>query len=266
MRLDAAMVARGIAPSRERAKDYIGAGDVFVDGARAKKASASVSDEAVIEYRGEVLPFVSRGGLKLQRAMQEFGIALDDAVCMDIGASTGGFTDCMLQSGARRVFAIDVGHDQLHASLREDDRVANLEGMNIRDLTADDIENVPVNFASVDVSFISLSYVMPVAAKLLVPGGQMACLVKPQFEAGKDKLGKKGVVRSRHTHYDVLVQVTQNAVANGFRVLGLTYSPVKGPEGNIEYLMHIEKAQTEPEPFAFDFDALIDEAWGQLSQ
>lgn len=265
MRLDAAMVARGIAPSRERAKECISAGDVFVDGSRAKKASASISENAHIEYRGDVLPFVSRGGLKLQRAIQEFDIELDGATCMDIGASTGGFTDCMLQSGALRVFAIDVGHDQLHASLREDARVVNLEGMNIRDLTAADIENELVDFASVDVSFISLSHVLPVAAKLLVPGGQMACLVKPQFEAGKEKLGKKGVVRSRHTHYDVLVQVTQIAVANGFSVLGLTYSPVKGPEGNIEYLMHIKKTQGEPEPFAFDFDGLIDQAWAQLS-
>lgn len=239
-RLDVEMVRRGLAASREKAKEQIKSGCVFVDGACAAKASMAVGEDAVIESRAEVLPYVSRGGLKLAKAIESFSLSLEGKICMDIGASTGGFTDCMLQNGAAKIYAVDVGHDQLAPALRKDTRVVCMEGTNIRYVQTEDIGEA-VLFASVDVSFISLTLVLPVLARLLKEGGEAVCLVKPQFEAGRDKVGKKGVVRDAKVHREVLERVTMAAQAEGFLVLHLDYSPVKGPEGNIEYLMHLKK-------------------------
>ena len=239
-RLDTALVARGLVQSREKAKAIIMAGIVYVDNQKADKAGFAVSPESNIEVRGKTLSYVSRGGLKLEKAMKCFPITLADKICMDIGASTGGFTDCMLQNGAQKVYAIDVGYGQLAWKLRCDERVVNLERTNIRYVTE---EQVPdrVDFASVDVSFISLMLVLPVAHRLLADEGEMVCLIKPQFEAGREKVGKKGVVRELSTHIEVLERITAFAAEHGFSVLGLDYSPVKGPEGNIEYLMYLRK-------------------------
>ncbi len=239
-RLDAAIVARGLVSGRDRAKAIIMAGQVFVDGQRADKPGQQVNETSRIEVRGDTMPFVSRGGLKLQKAMEAFGLDLRGAVCADIGASTGGFTDCMLQRGARKVYAIDVGYGQLAWKLRTDPRVVNLERTNIRYVTE---EQVPeeLDFLSVDVSFISLGLVLPVVHRLLKPKCKAVCLVKPQFEAGREKVGKKGVVRDPAVHEEVIRKVLETAVSLGFAPLGLTYSPVKGPEGNIEYLLLLQK-------------------------
>lgn len=239
-RLDVEMVRRGLAASREKAKEQIKSGCVYVDGKCAAKAGMAVEEEAVIESRAEVLPYVSRGGLKLAKAIESFSLSLEEKTCMDIGASTGGFTDCMLQNGAGKIYAVDVGHDQLASALRQDARVVCMEGTNIRYVQPEDIGEA-ISFASVDVSFISLTLVLPALARLLKSGGEAVCLVKPQFEAGRDKVGKKGVVRDAKVHREVLERVTMAAQAEGFFVLHLDYSPVKGPEGNIEYLMHIKK-------------------------
>ena len=237
-RLDVLLVQRGLAPSREKAKTMIMEGNVFVDQQREDKAGSFFDVVAMSEVRGKTLRYVSRGGLKLEKAMEAFGLDLSGCVCMDIGASTGGFTDCMLQNGAAKVYAVDVGYGQFAWKLRQDPRVVCMEKTNIRYVTPDQIGE-PLDFASVDVSFISLTKVLEPAKALLREGAQMVCLIKPQFEAGKDKVGKKGVVREQSTHREVIEKVIAYARGLGFRVLHLDYSPVKGPEGNIEYLVHL---------------------------
>ncbi len=239
-RLDIVLVKRNLAESREKAKTYVKQGIVFVDGIKAEKPSLSVSETAVIEIKGETLKYVSRGGLKLEKAVEQFCISLEGQVCMDVGASTGGFTDCMLQHGAKRVIAIDVGTSQLAEKLRKDERVVCMENTNIRYVTKEDIGEL-VDFVSIDVSFISLSKVLAPVYELMKENAQIVCLIKPQFEAGKEKIGKKGVVRDKKVHEDVIVSVTSFATAIGLELLGLEYSPIKGPEGNIEYLLYARK-------------------------
>jgi len=238
-RLDVILFEKGHAQSRERAKSLIMSGIVFVNGERIDKAGATVAEDAQIEIRGSDLNYVSRGGLKLEKAMQLFPISLENKVCMDIGASTGGFTDCMLQNGAVKVFAVDVGYGQLAWKLRCDDRVVNLERTNVRYLTAEQVGE-PVDFISVDVSFISLKLVLPVAKSFLSKDGEIVCLIKPQFEAGRENVGKKGVVRDQQVHIDVVNSIIEFALQNNLDVKGLTFSPVKGPEGNIEYLIYLK--------------------------
>ena len=240
-RLDVILVNEGHAPSREKAKAIIMSGNVFVDGQREDKAGA-VFDPAKIqlEVKGSSLKYVSRGGLKLEKAVERFDFSLEEKICMDIGASTGGFTDCMLQNGAKKVYSVDVGHGQLDWKLRNDERVVCMEKTNFRYMVPSDIEDVP-DFASVDVSFISLTKILLPARALLKNQGEMVCLIKPQFEAGRDKVGKKGVVREPEIHEEVVCKIIDYADAVGFDVLHLDYSPIKGPEGNIEYLVHIRK-------------------------
>lgn len=240
-RLDILLVKQGLASSREKAKAMIMTGNVFVNGEREDKAGTMFNEEkAKIEIKGHTLKYVSRGGLKLEKAMKNFGVYVEGAVCMDIGSSTGGFTDCMLQNGAVKVFAVDVGHGQLDWKLRQDSRVVCMERTNIRYVTPEDIGE-PIDFASVDVSFISLTKVLPVAKTLLKDGAKMVCLIKPQFEAGREKVGKKGVVREKSVHLEVIEMVIAHVVSIGFEVLNLDFSPIKGPEGNIEYLLYIQK-------------------------
>ncbi|MCR5357892.1 MAG: TlyA family RNA methyltransferase [Lachnospiraceae bacterium] len=242
-RLDVILVNKGHAPSREKAKAIIMAGNVFVKGQREDKAGATFEEEGLeLEVRGPVLKYVSRGGLKLEKALKSFPIVLKDKICMDIGASTGGFTDCMLQNGAARVYAIDVGHGQLDWKLRSDDRVICMEKTNFRYIKPGDIEDQP-DFASCDVSFISLEKILKPAYLLLKEGAFMVCLIKPQFEAGRDKVGHKGVVRDKEVHEEVIGRVIGYAADAGFEPLGLTYSPIRGPEGNIEYLLYMSKSQ-----------------------
>lgn len=246
-RLDVLLVERGLASSREKAKALIMAGIVYVNQNKEDKAGASFDpEEAVIEVRGSTLPYVSRGGLKLEKALKVFPIDLTDRVCMDIGASTGGFTDCMLQNGAAKVYAIDVGYGQLDWKLRSDPRVVCMEKTNFRYVKPQDLGDGPApSFASVDVSFIGLDKILPAALDILTPGAEMVCLIKPQFEAGREKVGKKGVVRDRRVHEEVVRNVTNMASELGFEILGLDYSPIRGPEGNIEYLMHLRKPGAE---------------------
>ncbi len=246
-RLDVELVDRGLVQSRERAKVVIMEGLVYVNGQKSDKAGTPVKEDDRIEVRGETLRYVSRGGKKLEKAMQVFPVVLEGCTCMDIGASTGGFTDCMLQNGAVKVYAVDVGYGQLAWSLRTDERVVNLERTNIRYITEEQVPQ-PVDFISVDVSFISLTLVLPVAHRLLKDGAQMVCLVKPQFEAGKDKVGKKGVVRDPQIHREVIRKVIDCAGELGFWVRGLDFSPIKGPEGNIEYLLFLQKPQQDALP------------------
>ena len=243
-RLDQYLVQHGLIQSRERAKAMIMAGVVYVNGQKADKAGDMVKEDAVVEVRGHDIGYVSRGGLKLEKAMQVFPLSPKGKVCMDIGASTGGFTDCMLQNGAAKVYAVDVGYGQLAWSLRTDPRVVNMERTNIRNVTPDQLED-QIAFFSVDVSFISLHHIFPVAQAVTTPDAVGVCLVKPQFEAGREKVGKNGVVRDPATHKEVLINAMGYAAANKFAVRGLDFSPVKGPEGNIEYLMFVEKS-TEP--------------------
>ena len=243
-RLDQYLVQHGLIQSRERAKAMIMAGVVYVNGQKADKAGDMVKEDAVVEVRGHDIGYVSRGGLKLEKAMQVFPLSPKGKVCMDIGASTGGFTDCMLQNGAAKVYAVDVGYGQLAWSLRTDPRVVNMERTNIRNVTPDQLED-QIAFFSVDVSFISLHHIFPVAQAVTTPDAVGVYLVKPQFEAGREKVGKNGVVRDPATHKEVLINAMGYAAANGFAVRGLDFSPVKGPEGNIEYLMFVEKS-TEP--------------------
>jgi 23S rRNA (cytidine1920-2'-O)/16S rRNA (cytidine1409-2'-O)-methyltransferase len=238
-RLDVAIVRLGLCESREKARALIMAGQVFVDGRRVDKAGAPTGPNEKIEIKGDRLPYVSRGGLKLKKALEVFLIDLRGRICIDIGASTGGFTDCMLQNGAKKVYAVDVGYGQLAWGLRTDERVVSMERTNIRYVTPDMLEE-KADFASVDVSFISLKLVLPPAKALLTDGGRMVCLIKPQFEAGREKVGKKGVVRETSTHEEVVWAFLDTAAQCGFSVKGLDYSPVKGPEGNIEYLAYIE--------------------------
>ncbi len=244
-RLDVLLVERGFAPTRQKAQAIIMAGSVFVAGQRVDKPGTAVANEAELEVRGHTLRYVSRGGLKLEKAMQTFPITLEGKTCADIGASTGGFTDCMLQNGARRVYAVDVGYGQLDWKLRSDERVVCLERTNARYLGTEQIPE-PLDFASIDVSFISLKLIFPALYPLLREGGEIACLIKPQFEAGREKVGKKGVVRDPAVHLEVLQQFLRHAKENNFTVLGITYSPIRGPEGNIEYLGFLRKSD-EPD-------------------
>lgn len=240
IRLDIYLAEHGLAPSREKAKALIMAGVVFVDNQKCDKAGTFVTEKQNVEVRGGDLKYVSRGGLKLEKAMKEFAVTLEHKVCMDIGASTGGFTDCMLQNGAEKVFAVDVGYGQLAWKLRTDDRVVNMERTNIRYVTQEQIGTC-LDFASVDVAFISLKLVLPVAYDLLKDGGEVVALIKPQFEAGKEKVGKKGVVKEQSTHIEVVRTIYDFVLETGFAVLGLDFSPIKGPEGNIEYLIYLKK-------------------------
>ncbi len=240
-RLDVILVNQGHAPSREKAKAIIMSGNVYVNGQKEDKAGSQFDESKIqLEVRGSQLKYVSRGGLKLEKAMESWDISLEGKVCMDIGASTGGFTDCMLQNGAVKVYSVDVGHGQLAWKLRNDERVVCMEKTNFRYMVPADIEDY-LDFASVDVSFISLTKILIPARNLLKDKGQMVCLIKPQFEAGREKVGKKGVVRERSVHEEVVRKILDYADSIGFELLHLEFSPIKGPEGNIEYLMHIEK-------------------------
>lgn len=243
-RLDLLLVNRGLAPSREKAKTMIMEGNVFVENEREDKAGSMFDTEAKIEIKGNTLKYVSRGGLKLEKAMTHFDIELNDKVCMDIGASTGGFTDCMLQNGAKKVYSVDVGYGQFAWKLRQDSRVVNMERTNIRYVTPEQIGE-EIDFASIDVSFISLRLVLPVAKELTACNGEIVALIKPQFEAGRGQVGKKGVVRDINVHYEVIKNVSDFAYEIGLFPSGLTYSPVKGPEGNIEYLIYLKKSGSE---------------------
>lgn len=247
-RLDVLLVEKGHFDSRERARASIMAGSVFVDGMRIDKAGEKVKKSSNIEIRGEVLPYVSRGGLKLEKAIKQFSLDLKDKVCMDIGASTGGFTDCMLQSGAKKVYSIDVGYGQFAWKLRVDPRVVCMERTNIRYVEPVDIGEY-ADFASIDVSFISLEKVLPAVLNLLKEDGSVVALIKPQFEAGRDKVGKKGVVRERSTHEEVIKNVVSFVKKEGIKIIDIEYSPIKGPEGNIEYLIYITKDPSFQENF-----------------
>ena len=243
-RLDVLLVKHGLAESREKAKAIIMSGIVYVDGQKEDKAGTTFDEKARVEVRGAVLKYVSRGGLKLEKAMTHFGVELNGKVCMDVGASTGGFTDCMLQNGAVKVYAVDVGHGQLAWKLRNDDRVICMEKTNIRYVTPEDIGD-RIEFASIDVSFISLTKVLGPVKQLLTDEGQVVCLIKPQFEAGREKVGKKGVVREKSVHLEVIEMVMDYARSIGFGILGLEFSPIKGPEGNIEYLLYLQNILQE---------------------
>ena len=245
-RLDVILVNQGYAPSREKAKAIIMSGNVYVNGQKEDKAGTGFDESKIqLEVRGSSLRYVSRGGLKLEKAMNQWNLKLEDKVCMDIGASTGGFTDCMLQNGATKVYSVDVGHGQLAWKLRNDVRVVCMEQTNFRYMVRDDIQE-DLDFASVDVSFISLTKILIPARNLLRIGAEMVCLVKPQFEAGKEKVGKNGVVREPEVHEEVIAKIVDFAHLIGFSVLHLDYSPIKGPEGNIEYLLHLCK-EAEPD-------------------
>ena len=245
-RLDVLLVKRNLAESREKAKAYIMAGNVFVDGVREDKAGSSFEETVQIEVKGLAMKYVSRGGFKLEKAVEQFGVNLGGKTCMDVGSSTGGFTDCMLQNGAVKVFAIDVGTNQLAWKLRTDERVVSMEKTNIRYVTPEDIGQL-VEFVSIDVAFISLSKVLGPVYELMADNAEIVCLIKPQFEAGREKVGKKGVVRDKKVHEEVIVAVTSFAAATGFELLRLDYSPIKGPEGNIEYLLYARKNEREAE-------------------
>lgn len=263
IRLDVLLVERGLLETRQKAQATIMSGQVFVNQQRVDKPGTSVADDAEIEVRGNTLQYVSRGGLKLEKAMAEFPVHLQDTVCGDIGASTGGFTDCMLQNGAKKVYAVDVGYGQLAWKLRTDDRVVCLERTNARYLSHEQIPE-ELDFASIDVSFISLKLILPAVCSVLKERGHVACLVKPQFEAGREKVGKKGVVRDPAVHLEVLEHFLEHAKEAGFTVLGLTYSPIRGPEGNIEYLGYLEKGVGEAGEF--DLNALVEESHRELEE
>jgi len=252
-RLDVLLVSRGLAESREKAKAVIMSGIVYVNGQKEDKAGSVFDDKSEIEVRGATLKYVSRGGLKLEKAMTHFGVLLEGKICMDVGSSTGGFTDCMLQNGAVKVYAVDVGHGQLAWKLRNDDRVVCMEKTNIRYVTPEDIPD-RIQFSSIDVSFISLTKVLGPVKQLLTEDGQIVCLIKPQFEAGREKVGKKGVVREKSVHLEVIEAVIAYAVSIGFEVLNLEFSPIKGPESNIEYLLYL---QNHPEGEVHE-SALVD--------
>jgi 23S rRNA (cytidine1920-2'-O)/16S rRNA (cytidine1409-2'-O)-methyltransferase len=236
------MLNRNLAESREKAKAIIMSGNVFVDGQREDKAGSTFPEEVSIEIKGNPLKYVSRGGLKLEKAMAQYGLLLEGKICMDVGSSTGGFTDCMLQNGAVKVFAVDVGTNQLAWKLRQDPRVVSMEKTNIRYLTPDQLQ-AEIAFASIDVSFISLTKVLQPVRDLLSADGEIVCLIKPQFEAGREKVGKKGVVRDQKVHEEVINLVSTYASSIGFECLNLDFSPIKGPEGNIEYLLYLKKLQ-----------------------
>ena len=239
-RLDVLMVNNGLAASRELAKAYIMAGDVYVDGNKEDKAGTKVDVNANIELGGKVMPYVSRGGYKLEKAMEVFPVTIEGKICMDIGSSTGGFTDCMLQNGASKVYSIDVGYGQLAWKLRNDERVVCMEKTNVRYITEEQVPDKP-QFASVDVSFISLTKVIPPALNVMSDDAQLVCLIKPQFEAGREKVGKKGVVRDKKVHEEVILKIIDFAFEIGLNVIGIDFSPIKGPEGNIEYLIMLDR-------------------------
>ena len=245
-RLDILMTERALAPSREKAKAYIMSGSVYVDGQKEDKAGTMFPEEVSIEVRGNTLPYVSRGGLKLEKAMKNFGVSLEGKVCMDVGASTGGFTDCMLQNGAVKVYSIDVGYGQLDWKLRNDPRVVCMEKTNIRYVLPEHLDE-KADFSSIDVSFISLTKVLLPVRNLLTDEGEIVCLIKPQFEAGREKVGKKGVVRDPAVHLEVIEKVIAYAAAIHLEPRHLSFSPIKGPEGNIEYLLHLKKRPEEQE-------------------
>ena len=262
-RLDVALFEKGFAESREKAKALIMAGQVYVNGNKVTKSGESIKPDDSIEVRGEKMPYVSRGGYKLEKAVKEFGLLLNGAICMDIGASTGGFTDCMLQNGAVKVYSIDVGYGQLAWKLRTDERVVNLERTNFRHVTKEEIPE-EIDFASVDVSFISLKLIIPVMKELLKDGGKAVCLIKPQFEAGREKVGKKGVVRELSTHIEVVEKIKNFVLENGFSVLNLDFSPIKGPQGNIEYLIYIQKDEKGDDFVKLPVTEIVENSHNQL--
>ena len=271
-RLDVLLVQRNLAESREKAKALIMAGIVYVDGQKEDKAGTSFENTVQIEVRGNTLKYVSRGGLKLEKAMTHFGVELAGKVCMDVGASTGGFTDCMLQNGAVKVYSVDVGHGQLAWKLRNDERVVCMEKTNIRYVMPEDIGD-KIQFSSIDVSFISLTKVLGPVKALLTDDGQIVCLIKPQFEAGREKVGKKGVVREKSVHLEVVQMVISYALSIGFEVLNLEFSPIKGPEGNIEYLLYLqnhgEDSGWENQPYEaipVDAAAIVEKAHAELDK
>ena len=257
-RLDCLIYEHGLTESREKAKIAVMMGNVYVDVQKKDKPGTMLHESVKIEVRGKTLPYVSRGGLKLEKALKTFPIDLHGKIAMDIGASTGGFTDCMLQNGAVKVYSIDVGYGQLAWKLRTDPRVVNLERTNVRYVTS---EQVPekVDFFSVDVAFISLKLVLPVAWKFLKENGEGVCLIKPQFEAGREKVGKKGVVRDKAVHAEVISEIIDFVLQHGFSVFGLTFSPIKGPEGNIEYLLYVKKTKT-PSGTVPDINGLVEQS------
>lgn len=264
-RLDVLLVKRNLAESREKAKAIIMSGNVYVEGEREDKAGSSFPEEVQIEVKGHTLPYVSRGGLKLEKALANFDVTVDGKVCTDVGSSTGGFTDCMLQNGAVKVFAIDVGRGQLDWKLRQDERVVCMEKTNIRYVTPEDIGE-PVDFSSIDVSFISLTKVLQPIRDYLREEGEIVALIKPQFEAGREKVGKKGVVREKSTHHEVIEKVAEYAVSIGFEVLNIDFSPIKGPEGNIEYLIHLKKCSVGTSAILIDLKQVVEQAFGTLAK
>ena len=264
-RLDVLLLKKDIFKSRERARASIMAGEIFVDGQRVDKCGEKVRENSDIVFKGQELPYVSRGGLKLEKAINKFGINLEGKVCLDIGASTGGFTDCMLQNGAIKVFAIDVGYGQFAWKLRTDPRVVCMERTNVRYVTPEDLGEL-ADFASIDVSFISLTKVIPIAIKLLKEDGEIMALIKPQFEAGRDKVGKKGVVREKSTHLEVVKKIYDFIKETGCRVINADFSPIKGPEGNIEYLIYFTKAQIEGEMLMVDLKGIVEKSHAELNR
>ncbi len=269
-RLDLLVTQQGLAPSREKAKAMIMAGEVLVDGQREDKPGTTFPDTVKITIKGNPIPFVSRGGLKLDKAVKHFGLELKGKTCMDVGSSTGGFTDCMLQNGAVKVYSVDVGHGQLDWKLRNDPRVVCMERTNIRYVVPEDIQEAP-EFVSIDVSFISLTKVLPPVRNLMAERAEMVCLIKPQFEAGREKVGKKGVVRDPKVHQEVIEKVMEFAVSQEFLLLHLEFSPIKGPEGNIEYLLHLKKTpDKEEQTLSLDqwkktAEEIVKEAHGSLN-
>lgn len=264
-RLDCALVTRGFADSREKAKAIIMSGIVYVNNQKSDKAGMNIKADDIIEVRGDTLKYVSRGGLKLEKAVKSFNICLEDFICADIGASTGGFTDCMLQNGAKKVYSIDVGYGQLAWKLRTDERVVNLERTNFRYVTKEQVPD-ELDFASVDVSFISLSHILPVMRDLLKMGGRSVCLIKPQFEAGRENVGKKGVVRDKNVHISVIEKIIKLICDNNFSLLGLDYSPIKGPEGNIEYLCYIEKSDRPLNLTDYNPQTVVEASYKELKE
>ncbi|MCC8016719.1 MAG: TlyA family RNA methyltransferase [Clostridiales bacterium] len=264
IRLDVAVFEKGFAASREKAKAVIMAGQVYVNNQKVDKAGTEIKEDDLLEVRGNTLKYVSRGGLKLEKAMKVFSISLNGKICLDVGASTGGFTDCMLMNGAVRVYSVDVGYGQLAWKLRCDQRVVNLERKNFRYATQDDIKD-NIDFASADVSFISLKHIFPNLNKFLKDGAEAVCLIKPQFEAGKEKVGKKGVVRDRNVHIEVVNNVVQTALQDGFSVCGLDFSPVKGPEGNIEYLIFLKKSDNPVISEIIEPNMVVDKSHEELT-
>ena len=264
-RIDIVLVEKGLAPSRERAKALIMEGIVFVNNQKCDKAGTFVKPDDTVEVRGKTLKYVSRGGLKLEKAISNFNIDLNNCICADIGASTGGFTDCMLQNGAVKVYSVDVGYGQLAWTLRNDERVINLENTNFRNVTSKQIPD-PLDFASVDVSFISLSLILPVLNPLLKDYAKAVCLIKPQFEAGRENVGKNGVVREKSVHISVIEKIIDIVLKNGFSVLNLDFSPIKGPKGNIEYLCCIEKNESRENLCTVTAEQIVESSYAELNK